>query len=272
MLVTACDENYLSEARTLMRSCARHEPDQRFYLFLVNGGSIPDGAIKKWHPRTIVERVTWPHDNERWRGIMCAARSVPVVTVLETYREPTIYLDSDTLLRRPLTEAFRSLESCDLMVKFRPDLDHIGAAGTPHASKFNSGVIAIRPSEAGIHFAREYDRLLRAFFATGRPVEIYRRDLGLRFIVDQELLYVCYLRLRDRLVFLPLPDKFNDARFHASSVIWHGKGSARKHPQYLLEKLRQSSPLLFHLGGALGLAMNQLRLARKGLRARKRLV
>jgi len=36
MILTAVDDNFLPEAVSLIKSCAHHAPEQRFYLFVVN--------------------------------------------------------------------------------------------------------------------------------------------------------------------------------------------------------------------------------------------
>jgi hypothetical protein len=259
MLVTACDDKYLSEARALIKSCAKHEPGQHFYLFLVNSHSIPDATIETWHPHIIIERVAWPYHATPRRGMMHCVRAIPIQKVLEEYREPTVYLDSDTLLRGRLTEVFDALKACDLMVQFRPTLEHIGVAGTPHASRFNSGVIALRPSIGGLSFAREYHRALREFIDSGKPIVIHREDYGVSVYADQELLYVTYLNMQADVVFKPLPAKFNDAKFDSVSIIWHGKGSAREHPQFIIEKFRYSNDFLFYPFGVLNLLLSLLR-------------
>lgn len=246
MLLTACDSEYWAEAEILIKSCARHEPNQRFYLFLVSCDPTLDSLVKTWHPNIIIDRVVWPYEVEPRPGMLYCIRSIPLRKVLETYREPTIYLDSDTLLRGPLTELFEALKTCDLTVKLRPQLRHVGAAGTPYGSTFNNGVIGIRPSAAGIRFVQEYDRTLQEFVTSGKPLTIYREEIGIRFVVDQELLYVTYLSLEDALLFKPLPSKFNDAKFDPASIIWHGKGTARTNPRYVKEKLRYSNKLLFY--------------------------
>jgi len=246
MILTACDERLLPEASSLIKSCARHAPDQGFYLFLVNGTSTTDDSIKRWHPRISIERVTWPLDTGRWRAIMCCARSFPLVSVLERFQEPVLYLDSDTLVRGPLNELWEAIETCDLMVKHRPSLKHTGAAGSPYASRFNNGVIVIKPSEAGRRFARAYDDRLRSYIESGKPLALHNPELGLEFIVDQELLFLTYLDHRDGLSFMDLPEKFNDATFQEGSIIWHGKGTARRHPLYGLERTRYKYAYLFH--------------------------
>ncbi len=247
MLLTACDEKYLQEAKILIKSCAKHEPSQHFHLFLVNTPPKYDTVIHSWHPHINIEHVTWPYDVKNWRGIMCSARSIPIQKVLETSREPTIYLDSDTIIRKPLTELFHLLEKADLLVKYRPELEHFGVAGTKHASKFNSGVIAVRPSEIGLRFAQTYNKLLREFINSGSPIVAYRAEHHVNVYADQELLFVAYLQLQDQIKFQALPNKFNDAQFKKDSVIWHGKGTAREHPHYIKEKLYYTNKLLFHL-------------------------
>ena len=245
MLLTACDDGYLSEAEVLIKSCAKYEPAQRFYLFLVSSDLALESLVKAWHPNIIIDRVARPYSRGLRSGMLFCVRSIALRKALEIYREPTVYLDSDTLLRGELRDVFKDLETFDLMVKYRPHLKHFGVAGTPYGSTFNSGVIAVRPSAAGIRFARGYDRRLQGLVASERPLTRYQEDIKIKFVVDQELLYVTYLDFRDELLFKALPDRFNDARFGSDSIVWHGKGTARTDPRYVLEKLRYSNRFLF---------------------------
>ncbi len=236
MILTVCDALFLNEAFCLIKSCARHMPEQPFYLFLVNDQNTPDETIQKWHPDIVLERVSWPFQSERWRGIMCSARSIPIEKALEKYRQKLLYLDADTLVRGPLTDLFHDLDRYDLMIKHRPQLNHLGPAGSQFASRFNSGVIAIRPSSVGLKFAHEYNLALQGYVASGRPLELHLLEEKIVSYIDQELLYLTYLRLKDGLSFYPLPAKYNDARFMPDSLIWHGKGTARSNLIYRIEK------------------------------------
>lgn len=237
MILTAVDDNFLSEAAYLIKSCARHAPEQSFYLFLVNSSEERITEVHKLHPNLIVEHVQWTYDHERWRGLMCSARSIPIIHVLETYKEPTLYLDSDILVMAPLDELFAELQTCDLLIKYQPEIEQLGPAGTLNSAKFNSGVIAIRPTEVTLQFTREYDRLLREWIDAGKPIYQWREEHKVNTYIDQEFLYMVYDELKEQLKFKPLPDKFNDARFKPDSVIWHGKGVARKRLPYVLGKL-----------------------------------
>ena len=236
MILTACDSAYLKEAACLIRSCARYVPEQKFYLFLVNGENITDETFRSWHPQIMVDRVLWNFEPQRWHGLMCAARSGPIEKALHQYHEKLLYIDSDCLVRAPLNEVFQALDHCDLMVKYRPQMEQLGAAGTYFASKFNSGVVAIRPSDPGLRFAHNYHQAIQEFITSGKPLELPLEEEKIISVFDQELLYATYLQLKEDLTFTPLPDKFNDSKFNPGSAIWHGKGTARTHPLYRLER------------------------------------
>jgi len=247
MILTAVDDNFLGEAVSLIKSCARRAPRQRFYLFLVNSNEERIAQVRKFHPKLIVEHVQWPYDAERWRGLMCSARSGPILHVLQKYKEPVVYLDADMLVMGPLDELFDELETYDLLVQYRPEGDVLGAGGTRKAGRFNSGVIAVRPSDEGIEFARQYNHRISKWIDTGKPLCKYDEDCGIETCIDQEFLYLVYEEFKGRLRFAPLPIKFNDSRFRPGSVIWHGKGVARKRLPYVLGKLSYDNVFVYYI-------------------------
>jgi hypothetical protein len=223
-----------------------HEPDQQFYLFLINADTPSDREINSWHPNLIIERVWWQYDPVNWRATMSSARSIPLEKVLKEYREETIYLDSDIIIRGPLVEIFSSLKEYDLTVKFRPQLNQRGPAGTDYAAKFNAGVIGIRPSPIGLKFTRRYNQLIQNHISSGKPLVYYLEEEKINSWIDQELLFVTYLEYQKELLFKSLPEKYNDAKFHNESIIWHGKGTAYKHPMFTTERMRYDYPVLYH--------------------------
>jgi len=247
MILTAVDDNFLGEAVSLIKSCARRAPRQRFYLFLVNSSEARIAQVCRLHPNLIVEHVQWPYDSRRWRGLMCSARSGPILHVLQVYKEPVLYLDSDMLVMGPLDELFGELEAYDLLVQYRPHANVSGAGGTRLAGKFNSGVIAIRPSDVGIDFARQYDHRIREWIDTGKPLCKHDEEVGVSTCIDQEFLCLVYEEFKERLRFAPLPIKFNDSRFRPGSIIWHGKGVARKRLPYVLGKLSYNNMFVYYI-------------------------
>ena len=267
MILTACDGNYLREASTLIKSCARHEPARQLYLYLVNDECTPERVFQHWHPNIIVERVIWNTEPSRWRGLMSSMRSIVLEHALTNYQEPVLYLDADMLVRGSLVQLWSILDECDLLVKHRPEIAHLGVAGTTFASRFNAGAIGVRPTKAGLKFVRLYNSLLREHIQSDLPIVEYRPQYQVDVYADQELLYVAYHKLQNELVFQALPDKYNDAKFAVDSRIWHGKGTARKHPLYKVENMRYVHPLLYYPGAVLNIGIQTIRSVRRLMRS-----
>jgi len=266
MFLTAVDDKYLDEAQYLIKSCARHAPKIRFHLFLVNSSNERVAPLRQIHPNLEVRHVTWERDASRWRGIMCCARSIPIAELIATSTEPVIYLDSDIIMRKSPAGLLKELDQHDLLIRLRPNMTQLGPVGTPHAAKFNSGVIAIRPNPTTIAFAEEYNNTMRAWIEAGKPIIEWREEDKTDAYIDQEFLYLAYEKFKDRLSFKPLPDEYNDAKFHAASTLWHGKGRARRHPAYRVAKMElDSRAKALLLAGAL----SPLSLAYKVVRAVK---
>lgn len=254
MLVTIVDQNFLGEAETCIRSCARYNPEERFYLYLVNADSQLDRKIAKWHSNILIEHCTVPYKKKDWAGIICGLRCIPILKALEEFNQPTIYLDSDVLLRGSVRPVLNDLQRHDLMVKLRPQLEVVGPMGTPHAAKFNAGIIGFGNSQVAIDFAREFHRRLTAWYDSGKPFHMFQDTHQVITGVDQELLYVLYEEWKERIRFKDLGNKYNDSSFDANSVIWHGKGKARNRRVYRLEQLYYKNRLLWllsklYLGG-----------------------
>lgn len=247
MIISVVDDTMIPEVKSLIASCAVHAPDQPFHLFLVNPDAYSRrvGELYRLHPNISINQGIWPSDKASWHGLMCCAKAAPILYCLEEYKEPILYLDADTIVRGPLDEIWDTLKICDLMIKYRPELNHIGPAGTPLASKFNGGVIAIAPSTAGIEFANKYYQRITEWIKADKPTKIWIPEGKVFAYIDQELLYLIHLETGTS--FFSLPHKFNDAKFLPSSIIWHGKGTARNNAKYRRERLRYTNKLAYQL-------------------------
>lgn len=161
-------------------------------------------------------------------------RSQILVDILQEYQEPTVYLDSDIILKKELTELFAILEQHELAVLHRPEIEQLGACGTRDAGKFNSGVIAVAPTPNMLNFFGNYKTLIKARIERDEPLDLLHNRIYTA--VDQELLYTLYEERKSEIDYLPLPKKFNDTHLQSGSAIWHGKGVRRNRLKWKLEQ------------------------------------
>ena len=262
MILTACNQEFLGETESLIKSCARNEPNQKFYLFTVCCSKEDFGRVSRWHPNIQFRNVPFPYSTPARPGIYHCLRSFAILDASLNDREPILYLDSDTIVRKPLTSLFQNLIHTDLMVLHRPSLEQKGVTGSPHAAKFNSGVIAIGKSPRSHEFVKSYHDSLTAYVESGSPLREFDPISQVHAYADQEYLYLTYLHFLKRLRFSSLAGIYNDSRFSPNSEIWHGKGSARLSIFYRLESLRYRNAKLFHL---LGLVISVLQSIRQFL-------
>lgn len=266
MILTTADETYIPKAKTLIQSCARHAPDQLFYLYLINVDKTRDREIYAWHPNIVIEHVDWDYKPHRWRGLLCSARSIPLFRSLQNYKENVVYLDADTIVRHSPVDLFAILDDHHLTVKYRPRLNHLGPTGTLYASKFNSGVIGIQYSELGVAFAKRYNEILWNFNNSGRKLHVDLINEKIVTYPDQELLFVAYLEFQNKIKFMALPEGYNDSKFLPKSTIWHGKGTAYNHPIFRIERNRYNGRFRYFTFGGLNFVLQIARMIRNKFR------
>jgi hypothetical protein len=121
------------------------------------------------------------------------------------------WLDVDTLVRAPLDDFWADVGPGVLKVFHKPK--------EPDRFKFNSGVVAIGTGAGDM--------------LKGWQRRVIKNNKWFR---DQECLWKAYAKSDMELV--PLPMKYNDSRFSADSVIWHGKGHSRLDGRWIRESAK----------------------------------
>jgi hypothetical protein len=169
---TIVSRNFLSYARVLANSYARHEPGGRFYLLVVDG--LPDGAevgadVCLLGPEDLALPYFYEMCFEYDVAELCTAIKPSVLLLLfNRFREEeVIFFDPDILILRPLEELREPLASASIVLTpnlmkplpldgKRPIDQDILIAGT-----FNLGFIALRRSEQALEFLRWWEERLR---------------------------------------------------------------------------------------------------------------
>jgi len=169
---TIVSRNFLSYARVLANSYARHEPGGRFYLLVVDG--LPDGAevgadVCLLGPEDLALPYFYDMCFEYDVAELCTAIKPSLLLLLFNRfgEEEVIFFDPDILILRPLEELREPLASASIVLTpnimkplpldgKRPIDQDMLTAGV-----FNLGFIALHKSEQALEFLRWWEERLR---------------------------------------------------------------------------------------------------------------
>jgi len=142
-----------------------------------------------------------------------AAKVRQILYAFHRGEKTVVWLDADTIVRGPLDGLWSDMNPGAMKITFRPDHDA--------KFKFNTGVIVLTWSLA-------VDQMVK-----GWAERIAKDDTWLN---DQ--LYLWKEWKHSNVELLPLEHKYNDSHLAEDSIIWHGKGHARRDPRWLKEQKR----------------------------------
>ena len=182
---TIVTRNYLSRARILGESYLEHHPGGRFYVLAVDG--LPEGSVL---PTGMIRidgsDLGLPYFHEicfkyNPLELCCALKPSLLSALLDRYGErAAIYLDSDTLVFRPLEEMRSVLGRPAIvltphLVKPVPPGPGLGERVMIRCGIFNAGCVAVSASEEARSFLRWWEERLRDQ-CVERPEDGLRHD------------------------------------------------------------------------------------------------
>jgi len=145
------------------------------------------------------ESVLETLDADKTREYMVCYRTEMFVRYLEKH-DAVAWFDTDCIVRKPLAGFWHDVVEDSIKIVFRPE--------KKEKRRFQAGVFAFG---SGTHVRR--------------MVSEWNEDVQKNpaWYKDQESLYLHYMKYRDRIKLIPMPEKFNDSSFRTSSTIWHSK-------------------------------------------------
>ena len=155
--------------------------------------------------------------------------------ILIEYKEPILFLDGDVIIKKNINCVFNLLKKYDILFRYRPILNILGPLGTSDGAKVNSGVVVIANNQITKDFLFTLKSEVFNFLKLNKDPVIYTQNSKVITALDQEIIWNIYKKMRNKIKFLPLDDKFNDSYFRNDSYIWHAKGSARNNIKYKYE-------------------------------------
>jgi hypothetical protein len=169
---TIISRNYLTFARILVMSYARHHPDGRFYLFIVDG--LPDGEDAGADAHLLgPEDLDLPRFREMCfeydvAELCTAVKPSLLLTLFHRFgEEEVIFFDPDILIMKPLDEMREQLASANIVLTphtlkpipadgLRPGEQDFLLAGA-----YNLGFLALRRSDETLQFLRWWEAHLQ---------------------------------------------------------------------------------------------------------------
>ena len=140
--------SYLGELMTSLASLRRHDPSLPVTVF--SRFPLPRSASAEWRPVTSREHPL----------------KLKVLTLRESPYERTLFLDTDTSIRGPLTPVFATLDRCDFAAANSHEADW---SVTPprflamvKPGDYNTGVLLYRKSPAMLAFLERWEAAVRA--------------------------------------------------------------------------------------------------------------
>ena len=226
ILFLYADQVYLERhAVGLMLSLAAVRPRCRIHLHVANPGEKLQAILQHLEPclegmPLVVSTETVPATLSVSPGVYHSCmRFVRFLQVLECNRHPAILLDVDLLARRDPLQLFKDHPEADVVLA-QAEFD-------PLWGEIFGGMVAVRPTEAGLSFVRRVAGMILDNFDKGTS----------RWFLDQIALSVCHDQSQNEVRFARVPKPAVASRIFApeayfSSVVNEQKHAENQHNQY----------------------------------------
>ena len=240
-IVTIADSKYFHYLKAMVNSIAKNLPGVKIHAFLVNMSDDNGKMLQMIHPdlEYTIELVKFKFNLQR--KCYCTNRRAYLIHKLrEETDDILVWMDADSLVVKKSPEFLDFARKCD--VSFRPKNESdLTASAKRKKSKprgFMAGIIIIGNSKNGEEFVNMYDQLLpqssylKARLNYSGHVSGLPKMLMKIWMSNQDLLDKLHKDLKDKMNFVPLPQKYLDCSFEEDTVIWSIKASTRKDKKF----------------------------------------
>ena len=217
-IIAIADINYMGHLGVMVRSAAAHFPQATMRCHLINVPKAKREALMQSHPKIEItsERTSFAGWEQIRKYIYCANKRAELLLDAIKHNEYLLYLDADSIIRKPCDELVEILQSCDMTVK---DKKKKGKA-KPKYGRFSAGIIGFGNGPIAKQFIERYAYVVK------NDINSYS---------DQYNLYATYKEFKDTIKYVPLPERFCDTRLSEDGVIWNGKSNRKQTPKYQKE-------------------------------------
>lgn len=205
-ILTVANAPYFQLLEGMVRSAEKNFPRANMMVELVNMGSEYLKIVEQWHSDIIVRSVAVEKSAER---NFCTNRRA---ALFREYRKkesgPLIWIDADSLIRRPCNDLADHILSCDLTMRNKTK------------NKFAAGTIGIGNSRICTELVNRYYEMVKA---------------DTSWMSNQNNLNRLYAEFKKRINFVSLPNIYCDVWLSDEGIIWAAKARKKKSERYLRE-------------------------------------
>ncbi len=238
-IISVSDPKYLKCLKVLTASVNQNSPTTKLYYHLIN--YCDDEAVSKEllniHPfiEFSFEKKQFQTDEQK-RAYCANIRGEIISKLLACGRKLLLYLDSDSIVRKDLSELEALMKTHDILILKRAEIQDTRL-------RFLTSTIGLNNTDATRHFVQRWAEIINK--------NIYE------WWTDQTSFADTYDELSSAINLRSIPQKFVDSQFSIFSPIWTGKGEKKYgaelyllEEQYYIKKIKgeETLSILFRMG------------------------
>ena len=205
-ILTVANARYFQLLEGMVRSAEKNFSRASMIVELVNMESKYLKIVEQWHSDITVRSTSVEKSLEK---NFCTNRRA---FLFREYRKKKfghmMWLDADSVIRRPCDDLADHLLSCDLTMRMKTE------------KKFAAGTIGMGNSQICTEMTNEYYRMVEADSS---------------WMSNQNNLNNLYAKFKKRIRFKPLPNTYCDVWLSDEGVIWAAKARKKKSEKFLSE-------------------------------------
>lgn len=230
-LITAFDKDYFKFGKIMIKSATINFPECSIYAELVNMDDYAKDIIDNIAPQCESEITSIDFKNANQKKCYCTNRRVELFDKLRKRCDDVlIWLDADSIIRRPCIELMNIISSHDVSAVVRP----------PPVASLRGGIIAINNTEQGNNFIKEYVEIMKPLnrWDKAKDTAKIQHDpfTWEVWMANQNVLdRMCRKRKNLDLNFAALDNLYCDVHLKDEGFIWAAKNRLKTSPIYLEE-------------------------------------
>ena len=222
MILIVSDIDYFKKSSTLIKSIKLQYPDIKIHYHQINFKVNLDfnNIEYSYSNLELNNEVKYKYNNLVYtqKQAYCANIRFQIIKNLIEKNKFILYLDADSIVRKPLTQLLQLCESHDLVINKCTQKKYYRKG-----FRIRTGIFSIKNTPIMIEFMDHCINNLNLY----------------QWFSDQDTIQDTFIEFNDKISFKSLPTEYIDWKYDLNSIIWVGKGDNKiKNNIYINEEER----------------------------------